>query len=159
MLFDRAGLKLTDSFPETNRTIGEELLEPTVIYVTFALAALAAGVPVKAFLHITGDSFFNLTRVAADVGYDIDDLLSVPPVFQLIQHHGDVPDEEMFRVFNMGVGFCVVAPAGSVGTLSKLAKDSGHQSKVIGCVKSDRERTIRIKPRQLEGKHGVFRRY
>ena len=158
-LLDGGGLKLTDPVPATSRTVGEELLEPTVIYVTFALAALAAGVPVKAFVHITGDGLFNLTRVAADVGYVIEDLLPVPPVFQLIQHHGDIPDEEMFRVFNMGVGFCVVAPASSVGTLSKIADDNGHQGKVIGHVKSDPDRTIRILPRRLEGKHGVFRRY
>ncbi len=50
-------------------------------------------------------------RLEADVGYEIDDPLPVPAIFTLIQELGDVRDEEMHEVFNMGCGFCVVVAA------------------------------------------------
>lgn len=158
VLLGQAGLKLTDAVPELGRTIGEELLEPTAIYVDFALAAFEAGLPVKALMHVTGEGFFNLTRVAAPVGIVITELLDIPPIFQLIQHLGNIPDEEMFQVFNMGVGFCVAAPPDSAAALMDLAHQCGHRSKVIGHVKNDPERSITIAPKRLEGKHGVLRR-
>jgi phosphoribosylformylglycinamidine cyclo-ligase len=50
-------------------------------------------------------------RLAAEVGYEIDAPLPVPPIFALIQEQGGVSEEEMYDVFNMGCGFCVVVPA------------------------------------------------
>ena len=73
---------------------------------------LDAGLAVKAFIHVTGDGFLNLTRVEAAVGFVIDTLLPAPPIFAVLQRHGAVSDAEMFRVYNMGVGFCVVVDPG-----------------------------------------------
>jgi phosphoribosylformylglycinamidine cyclo-ligase len=85
------------------RPLGEILLEPTEIYVR-------ARVDVRGLAHITGDGLNNLTRLAAPVGYQIDDPLPVPPVFDLIAELGGVSAGEMYEVFNMGCGFvCVVA--------------------------------------------------
>lgn len=156
VLLDQGGLKLTKAVPEFSRTVGEELLEPTLIYVDFVLAALQAGMPVKALMHVTGEGFFNLTRVSAPVGIVITDLLDVPPVFQLIQQLGDIPDEEMFQVFNMGVGFCVITPPSSVDATLALARRCGHHGKAIGYITNDPERTITIEPKRLQGRHGVF---
>jgi phosphoribosylformylglycinamidine cyclo-ligase len=92
------------------RPLGEVLLEPTEIYVRAVQDLLASRADVRGLAHITGDGLNNLLRLAAPVGYEIDDPLPVPPVFDLIAKLGEVSDEEMHEVFNMGCGFvCVVA--------------------------------------------------
>ena len=95
------------------RPLGEVLLEPTEIYVrAVARAARLGDVDVRGLAHITGDGLNNLLRLAAPVGYEIDDPLPVPPVFDLIAELGDGPRaSEMYEVFNMGCGFCCVVAA------------------------------------------------
>jgi phosphoribosylformylglycinamidine cyclo-ligase len=66
---------------------------------------------VHGLAHITGGGLTNLPRLNEGVGWAISSPLPVPPVFALIQRHGDVPDEEMWEVFNMGCGFVAVVPA------------------------------------------------
>jgi phosphoribosylformylglycinamidine cyclo-ligase len=93
------------------QTVADVLLEPTVIYVRAVLALLAdETIPVHGLAHITGGGTDNLTRLRADVRYDVTDPLPVPPVFGLVQRLGDVDDAEMRRVFNMGCGFVCVVP-------------------------------------------------
>ena len=97
------------------------LLEPTEIYVKPVLELLRSEVEVRGLAHITSGGLGNLLRLDAEVGYEIDDPLPVPPVFELIRERGDVPDEEMHDVFNMGCGFCcVVAPADEEAALELL---------------------------------------
>jgi phosphoribosylformylglycinamidine cyclo-ligase len=92
------------------RPLGDVLLEPTEIYVRPVLEVLRSDVDVRGLAHITGEGFDNLLRLEADVGYEIDDPLPVPPIFGLIAELGEVPEDEMHEVFNMGCGFvCVVA--------------------------------------------------
>jgi phosphoribosylformylglycinamidine cyclo-ligase len=90
------------------RPLGEVLLEPTEIYVRAVLELLRSEVDVRGLAHITGDGLRNLTRLAAPVGYEIDDPLPVPPIFDLIRELGGVADDQMYEVFNMGCGFCCV---------------------------------------------------
>jgi phosphoribosylformylglycinamidine cyclo-ligase len=93
------------------RPLGEVLLEPTEIYVKPVVELLRSDeVEVRGLAHITSGGTNNLLRLANELGYEIDDPLPVPPIFTLIQECGDVTDEEMREVFNMGCGFCVVAP-------------------------------------------------
>jgi phosphoribosylformylglycinamidine cyclo-ligase len=105
------GLAL-DEDPEgrLGRALGEELLEPTAIYVKPVLELLRSEVEVRGLAHITSGGLGNLNRLAAEVGYEIDEPLPVPPIFELIAERGGVSDEEMRDVFNMGCGFCVVVP-------------------------------------------------
>jgi phosphoribosylformylglycinamidine cyclo-ligase len=92
------------------RPLGQVLLEPTEIYVPAVLDLLRSAADVRGLAHITGDGLNNLTRLAAPVGYEISDPLEVPAVFALIAERGDVSQDEMYEVFNMGCGFvCVVA--------------------------------------------------
>jgi phosphoribosylformylglycinamidine cyclo-ligase len=91
--------------------LGDVLLEPTEIYVKPVLELLRSEVDVRGLAHITSGGLGNLLRLAADVGYEIDDPLPVPPVFELIRERGGVSDEEMHDVFNMGCGFCCVVAA------------------------------------------------
>jgi phosphoribosylformylglycinamidine cyclo-ligase len=103
------------------RPLGDALLEPTEIYVKPIVELLRSEVDVRGLAHITSGGTKNLLRLAAEVGYEIDDPLPVPPVFDLIQEHGAVSDEEMSEVFNMGCGFCVVVPEGDAeGALGML---------------------------------------
>jgi phosphoribosylformylglycinamidine cyclo-ligase len=151
VLTTRGGLRYTDHIAELGSTLGETLLTPTLIYVKEALAMLDAGLGVKAFLHITGDGFLNLTRVDAPVGFVIDRLLSVPPVFDLIQRHGTVSDAEMFRVYNMGVGFCVIVDPADADGVAAIAAQHGKTAAVIGYVVDDPERRVWIPQRDLLG--------
>ena len=106
------GLPL-DEDPEgrLGRPLGDVLLEPTEIYVKPVLELLRSEVAVRGLAHITSGGLGNLLRLAAEVGYEIDDPLPVPPIFELIQERASVPDEQMPDVFNMGCGFCVVVAA------------------------------------------------
>ena len=93
------------------RPLGEILLEPTEIYVKPIVELLRSEVDVRGLAHITSGGLDNLLRLEAEVGYEIDDPLPVPPIFTLIQELAEVPDYEMHEVFNMGCGFCVVVAA------------------------------------------------
>ncbi len=102
-----------DEDPEgrLGRPLGEELLEPTEIYVKPVLELLRSPVDVRGLAHITSGGLGNLLRLASEVGYEIDAPLPAPPIFGLIAERGEVGDEEMHEVFNMGCGFCCVVPA------------------------------------------------
>ena len=111
VFFELNKIKLSYKFNELEYDLGTELLRPTHIYVKEVIDLLARVATVKALMHITSDGFLNLNRVKADVGYVIDGLPPVPPIFSIIQRMGDIDDAEMFTVYNMGVGFCVVVDA------------------------------------------------
>jgi len=108
------GLPL-DQDPEgrLGRPLGDVLLEPTEIYVKPVLELLRSEAEVRGLAHITSGGLGNLNRLAADVGYEVDAPLPVPPVFSLIQERSGASDEEMGEVFNMGCGFCCVVPPAS----------------------------------------------
>ncbi len=127
------GLPL-DEDPEgrLGRPLGEALLEPTEIYVKPIIELLRSAVEVRGLAHITSGGLGNLNRLAADVGYEIDDPLPVPPIFELIQERAAVPDEEMYEVFNMGCGFCVVVAADDEGAAVELLRGRYPDAKRIG---------------------------
>jgi len=119
------------------RPLGEVLLEPTEIYVRPILELLASDVDVRGLAHITGDGLNNLLRLGDGVGYEIDDPLPVPPVFELIADHGAIGDDEMHEVFNMGCGFCVTVPAADLEPALELLGGRHPGARRIGTV-SDR---------------------
>ena len=94
------------------RPLGDVLLEPTEIYVKPVIELLRSEVDVRGLAHITSGGLGNLLRLEADVAWEIEDPLPVPPIFDLIQELGEVSDEEMGEVFNMGCGFCIAVAAG-----------------------------------------------
>ncbi|HEX6781108.1 MAG TPA: phosphoribosylformylglycinamidine cyclo-ligase [Solirubrobacterales bacterium] len=114
------------------RPLGDVLLEPTEIYVKPIVELLRSEVDVRGLAHITSGGTGNLLRLAAEVGYEIDDPLPVPPVFDLIQEHGGVSDEEMREVFNMGCGFCAVVPAADEEAALALLRASYPEARRIG---------------------------
>jgi phosphoribosylformylglycinamidine cyclo-ligase len=155
-LFEQGGLDVYRRMQDLGRTLGEELLEPTRIYVRECVEMLQQGLAIKAFCHITSDGFLNLTRVAAKVGYRLDSLPEPHPIFQLIQRYGEVSDEEMFRVYNMGIGLCVVVASNDVGAVQLIAKKHGTESMVIGSAIRDDQQEVKIPSRGLVGRNGEF---
>ncbi len=127
------GVSLDDD-PEgrLGRPLGEELLEPTEIYVKPVLELLRTEVEVRGLAHITSGGLDNLLRLANDGGYEIDDPLPVHPVFELIRERSGTPDEEMHEVFNMGCGFCCVVAASDENEALQLLRSHYPAAKRIG---------------------------
>jgi phosphoribosylformylglycinamidine cyclo-ligase len=113
------------------RPLGDVLLEPTEVYVRAVLELVRSPVEIRGLAHITSGGLRNLLRLEADVGYEIDAPLPVPPIFELIQRLGQVSDDEMHDVFNMGCGFCcVVPPAGEDAALELLRRHYPSASRI-----------------------------
>jgi phosphoribosylformylglycinamidine cyclo-ligase len=109
VLNDR-GVKLTERVPFGDLTVGEELLKPTRIYVR-QVRELKKHVRIKGIAHITGGGIpGNLVRILPENVRAVVERASIPenPVFGWIQDLGNIPEEEMFRTFNMGVGMILV---------------------------------------------------
>jgi phosphoribosylformylglycinamidine cyclo-ligase len=114
------------------RPLGELLLEPTEIYVAAVLELLRSPAEVRGLAHITSGGLGNLHRLNDAVGYEIDDPLPVPPVFELIQELGEVGDAEMAEVFNLGCGFCCVVAADDEHAATELLRGHYRDAKRIG---------------------------
>ena len=142
---------------ELGRTLGEELLAPTTIYVREVLAMLAAEVAVKALIHITSDGLLNLQRVASETGFVIESLLPPQPIFSMIQERGNVDDAEMFRVFNMGTGFCVISAPDDASRVEQIGRDHNRRTAIIGYTVHDRDRRVWLPSQGLIGSNGAFR--
>jgi phosphoribosylformylglycinamidine cyclo-ligase len=129
---------LDEAPPELGRSVGEELLEPTVIYVRAALDLIRSGdVEVRGLAHITGDGLLNLLRLNPGVGFTIDSPLPVLPVFELIAERAEVTPEDMWETFNMGCGFCCVVPPEQVDAALALLSARHPGSARIGTVSAD----------------------
>ncbi|HEX4735180.1 MAG TPA: phosphoribosylformylglycinamidine cyclo-ligase [Thermoleophilaceae bacterium] len=145
---------LKEAPPELGgRTVADELLEPTVIYVRAILELIASDVDVRGLAHITGDGFLNLTRLHAPVGYRIDSPLPVPPVFTLIAERGSVDQAELWEVFNMGCGFCVVVPSAHADAAVELLRRRHAGTSVIGSV-TEQAGVVELPQAGLAGRKG-----
>jgi phosphoribosylformylglycinamidine cyclo-ligase len=113
---------------------GDALLAPTVIYVRAVLALLGAGGAVAGLAHITGDGLLNLRRLNDAVGFEIDSPLPVPGVCAWLCELGAIDAAQAHRVFNMGCGFVVVAPASEAGDACALLAGHHPGSAPIGRV-------------------------
>ncbi|MDQ4094985.1 MAG: phosphoribosylformylglycinamidine cyclo-ligase [Actinomycetota bacterium] len=145
-----AGLDLHDEVPGLGCTLGDELLRPTEIYVRALLGAWNEGIRPTGMAHVTGDGLLNLGRLNPGVGYRLDGLPQPQPIFDLIAEAGDVAPSEMYRVFNMGVGFVVVArPEDEKAAVDAIAA-RGHAAQRIGTV-TDEAGIVRIESAGLAG--------
>jgi phosphoribosylformylglycinamidine cyclo-ligase len=128
VLLEDAGLALDVPLTELGGvTLAEALLWPHHCYAPAVLPILAASeMPIKAMAHITGGGFIdNIPRVLPEgIGVQIHkSAWEVPPLFRLIQERGNIAEAEMFRVFNMGVGFIlIVAPEHGAEIEARLAE-------------------------------------
>jgi phosphoribosylformylglycinamidine cyclo-ligase len=135
LYFDVAARSLDDpAWDGADHSVADELLSPSVIY-TPAVRALLRTVDVRAIAHITGGGLpGNLVRVLGDdVDARIDRRSWEPPrVFDELQRIGDVADDEMLRVFNMGIGMVVVVARDEVHAAVASLEASGLRAVVIG---------------------------
>jgi phosphoribosylformylglycinamidine cyclo-ligase len=114
IVFERHRLRVGARADGLGRTVGEELLRPTRIYVKPVLGLLRAGLPIRAMAHITGGGLTgNLPRVLPPGCRAVIERGTWPvaQVFRWLQQRGQVDEAEMYRVFNMGIGFVLVLPA------------------------------------------------
>jgi phosphoribosylformylglycinamidine cyclo-ligase len=149
VLLDQEGLRVNQYVPELGRLLGEELLAPTRIYVREVCAMLDAQLPIKALLHITGDGLLNLRRIQASMGFVIEQLPEPQPIFHLIQARGRVSEAEMYQVFNMGVGFCVVTAPAAAAHVHAIVRQHGITAYDLGHAVADPDRRIWVRPKKL----------
>jgi phosphoribosylformylglycinamidine cyclo-ligase len=142
---------------EFGRPLGEELLEPTRIYVREVLEMLDKKLKVKALAHITSTGFLNLARADTSCSYVIDSLPEPHPIFRLMQQYGGISTEEMFYTYNMGIGFCVIVAPDDVNAVRSTARAHGAESEVIGHTVNDSRKEVRIPQYRLVGADGKFR--
>jgi phosphoribosylformylglycinamidine cyclo-ligase len=155
-LLDRGGLSLDDAPPELGRTVADELLEPTEIYVRAVLDLIRSEIEVHGLAHITGDGMLNLLRLNAGAGYEVDRPLPTPPVFALIERLGSVPASEMHQVFNMGTGFVCVTPPDHEAPALELLRRHYPAAARIGRVTEDAG-TVALPQARLIGDARGFR--
>jgi len=145
-LIELKGYKYTDKVEDFGKTIGEELLTPTKIYVKPILKLIDEGINITAIAHITGGGIGgNLIRVLnKDVKAVIDkSKIKVLPVFKWIQKEGNVPEEEMFKTFNMGVGMIMAVDEDDVDRALSILKEQEEDAYIIGELKKG-EKSVEI---------------
>ena len=109
--------------------LGNALLTPTEIYVKLVLEVLEK-CKIHGLAHITGGSFTKLLRLKK-IGFNLDSLPTPPPLMQLIEDQG-IKQNEMYKTFNMGIGFCIIAPKGEVSQIKSICKKHKIKSQEIG---------------------------
>jgi phosphoribosylformylglycinamidine cyclo-ligase len=136
--------RLADRVPGLG-TLGQALLRPTRIYVKPVLGLLRAGIPVHAMAHVTGGGLTgNLPRV---LPRDCQAVVRrcawpVPRVFGFLQAAGRIADDEMLRVFNMGIGFVCVVPAAHAAAARRRLEAAGVPTHEIGVIRRGRRRVV-----------------
>jgi phosphoribosylformylglycinamidine cyclo-ligase len=153
VFFRQGKLSVEHIFPELGVPLGEELLRPTLIYVPEILDIISQIPTVKALINITGDGLLNLPRVSAAVGFEIDNMPPVPAIFRLIQSNGSVSNAEMYQVYNMGVGFCVLVAEKDRDAALSILQRHGRRAQVIGRVIEDDSKGVYLSRQRLVG-HG-----
>jgi phosphoribosylformylglycinamidine cyclo-ligase len=155
-LLQSAGYRLDQHLPELGRTLGEELLEPSRIYVKPVWQMITEGLPVHGLYHITGDGLLNLTRGERPLGFDLEWLPDPQPIFGLISRAAGVSLGEMYYAFNMGVGFCIVADESAAGRIKTIAGEHGIPAWDLGRVVHDDRKRVWLRPHALVGEGEAF---
>lgn len=126
------GLAMDDD--RLGRPLGDILIEPTEIYVKAIMDLLGSGVGVHGLAHITSGGLDNLLRLKSEVTYEIGNPLEPQPIFGLISERAEVPEEEMYEVFNMGCGFCCVVAATDESEALSVLRQHYSEARRIGTV-------------------------
>ncbi len=136
VIFEQAGLKIDDIFPGTKQTVADILLK---VHKSFLkpVTALMEKVKVRGMAHITGGGLIdNVPRILPDkVDAEIDrSTWKTPTLFQFIQDTGKVDREEMYRVFNMGIGYIIIVRKKDTEESMKILKKAKVRPVIIGKV-------------------------
>ncbi|WP_297983002.1 phosphoribosylformylglycinamidine cyclo-ligase [uncultured Methanobrevibacter sp.] len=140
-IFEDGGFSVDDKMPNSDSTIGEELLKPTQLYVKAIVELLKEDFNIKGLAHMTGGGVNNLSRLKKGIGFEIDNYPEPQEIFKLIYNQG-VPLEEMYKVFNMGIGFCVIAsPDEAEAVVEALNKNI--EAYIVGKVIDEEKITVK----------------
>jgi phosphoribosylformylglycinamidine cyclo-ligase len=134
IVFDIMKLRVTDPLPGTGRLVADELLTPTRIYVR-PIQILVEAIEVRGMAHVTGGGVTgNIPRVLPHGcrARLIRGSWSPPAVFETLREAGRVEDAEMFRTFNMGIGYVVIVPSASAEAAARILREAGEQVARIG---------------------------
>jgi phosphoribosylformylglycinamidine cyclo-ligase len=138
VVFELAGLEVDEHVDELGGTVGDTLLTPTRIYTSEVQAVqAAAGDQLTGIAHITGGGLVdNIERLfPAGCGLRIDRQAWKPaPVFGWLQRLGDIDTEEMFRVFNMGIGLTFIVRPAAADVVTKALQQAGSDLRPIGAI-------------------------
>lgn len=138
VFFDLKRMRPDSHIDEFGRTLGEELLEPTRIYVRAYNLLREKALRVKAMANITGGGISGNLPRALPEGFKAvirKDSWPEKPVFKLIRRAGNVPDDEMRRTFNLGIGYIIIVPESGADEVVSLLNSSGYESFIIGEIK------------------------
>jgi len=134
IFFESARWSLDSYIAELGKTLGEELLTPTKIYVRPVLGLLEK-IGVRGMAHITGGGLLENVPRCLPPGLGVSlkrQAWTVPPVFALLQRLGDVAEDEMFRTFNMGIGFVLVIAKDDADRAMTLLRAAGEAPLLLG---------------------------
>ena len=142
VLLKDAKLDVHKFYPEFNKTLGEELLTPTKIYVKTIKHLLNSNTNILGMCHITGGGFFeNVPRMLKEgQGVDIN-IKSFPrqKIFDFIMQTGNIDEIEMYNVFNMGIGFILAVDKNDVTEVMEKLSEINEKAYIIGEVTSSGE--------------------
>jgi phosphoribosylformylglycinamidine cyclo-ligase len=119
---------------ESATTLGEALLEPSVMYVPLIAALLEADIDVTYLSHVTGHGLLKLMRPAKELSYRIERLPEVPPVLSFLVEHVGMDAQAAYSTFNMGCGYAVYCGSGSGERIVAVAERLGLRALLAGCV-------------------------
>jgi phosphoribosylformylglycinamidine cyclo-ligase len=147
LLFEQEGLSCDDSLERfgIERTVGEELLTPTRIYVKPVRAVLhryRVKQVVRGIAHITGGGLVeNIPRVLPEgCGAELDSSAwQRPPIFEVVRELGDVPMDEMYRTFNMGLGLVLIVSPYYADSVMRQLRRQGEEPVAVGRVVERRQ--------------------
>ncbi len=126
----------------SGRSLGEAVLDPSVIYVKLVEGLLAAGVELHYLSHITGHGFLKLMRPRRELGYRVDKLPAVPEVLAFLVDQAGLSSAAAYSTFNMGAGFAVYCAAGSGGEVVRHASELGLSAWVAGAIEPGPRRVV-----------------
>ena len=135
VIFDQCQYSWRDKLPGTNQTFGEALMAVHRSFLRPVGKLLDMKIPITGMAHITGGGFQdNIPRVLPKtVNAEIDRTSwKVPTIFNFIERQGKVDRDEMYRVFNMGIGFVVIVPKNQLKKAQQVLRAGHHVSHVIG---------------------------
>ncbi|MFN3189649.1 MAG: phosphoribosylformylglycinamidine cyclo-ligase [Aureliella sp.] len=139
-VFEQAKLSIADHVAELDSTVGEALLEPTLIYAKLTRQLLShykVKNVVHGIAHITGGGLLENTQRILKTPVDLvfeKGSWDIPGVFPWIQSLGEVPEDEMYKVFNMGIGLAFIVSPFYANTVFEMAQSAGLKAWTIGSV-------------------------
>jgi phosphoribosylformylglycinamidine cyclo-ligase len=137
ILFDSANYRVDQYIEELGMTLGEELLKPHKSYA-IPVHTLLSEFDIHGMAHITGGGFYdNIPRaLPTDCQAAVERRnWETPRIFRIIQELGDVSEPEMYRTFNMGIGYVLVVPKELATTIIARLSELGEKSCIIGEVR------------------------